>query len=381
VSARDDRVIVIGAGVIGLACAWRLRQRGLPVTVVDPAPGRGATWTAAGMLAPVTELGYGEEALLQLNLASAQRYPAFAAELSAATGLDVGYRTSGTVQVAWDAADLQTLTDLHALHERVGLASGLVTGRELRALEPALSTGLPGALVVPGDHQVDNRALHAALLEAVVRAGVELVAHPAAGLITAGETVTGVELATGDRVDGERVVLAAGAHSRQIAGVPPELLPPVRPVKGQTLRIHLDQPVLGRIVRGLVKGSPVYMVPRGNGDLVIGASSEEVGFDTRPRTGAIYDLLRDAFALVPALSEAEWLEVSTGLRPGSPDNAPVIGASGLTGLFLATGHYRNGMLLAPVTADAIAAVVCGEPMERAVAEFGPDRFTPTGAAR
>jgi glycine oxidase len=152
-------------------------------------------------------------------------------------------------------------------------------------------------------------------------------------------------------------------------------------VKGQTVRLRPSGPApIGRVVRGLVKGSPVYLVPRATGEVVVGASSEEAGFDARPRSGAIYDLLRDAFALVPALSEAEWLEVSTGLRPGSPDNAPIIGSTSLPGLIAATGHYRNGVLLAPLTADAVAAIVCDEPVDPLLAEFGPHRFEPARAA-
>ena len=380
-SASTD-VAVIGAGVIGLACAWRLRQRGLSVTVVDPAPGRGASWTAAGMLAPVTELHYGEEALLQLNIAAAQHYPAFVAELEAATGTDVGYRRCGTVQVAWDAADLRSLTDLAALHARLGLASEVIGPRELRQREPALAGGLPGALAVEGDHQVDNRALHAALLAAATAAGVVLLAEPVSALLRTGDAVGGVITAAGTPVPAAAVVLAAGAHSRQLAGVPDDALPPVRPVKGQTIRLRTaGEPLLHGVVRGLVKGSPVYLVPRENGEVVVGASSEEVGFDVRPRGGAVYDLLRDAFALLPPLSEAEWVEVSTGLRPGSPDNAPLVGATSVPGLVVATGHYRNGMLLAGVTADAVTALVTAAPVDPLFAGFGPMRFQPSEAGR
>jgi glycine oxidase len=372
-----SEVVVVGAGIIGMACAWRLAQRGRSVTVIDPAPGSGATWTAAGMLAPLTELHYGEEALLRLNLIAAQGYPEVIAELEAATNRDVGYLRCGTVQAAWDAADLATLRDLHARQNSLGLRSELLTQRELRRLEPGLASGLPGALFVENDHQIDNRALHAALFRAALDAGARFVTEPVAALLTTGGAVTGAATAEGHEFRADSVVLAAGAHSRHVAGLPEDALPPVRPVKGQTLRVRTTGAApISRVVRGLVKGSPVYLVPRANGEIVVGATSEEVGFDARPRTGAVYELLRDAIALLPELSEAEWLEVSTGLRPATPDNAPIVGPSSTPGLIVATGHYRNGVLLAPITADAVAALVNGEPVPAALEPFGPDRFEP-----
>jgi glycine oxidase len=346
-------VIVVGAGVIGLSIAWRLQQRGLIVTVVDPAPGSGASTTAAGMLAPVTELNYGELELLRLGVESARRYPDFAAELEAASGLDIGYRQCGTVVAAWDGADIAGLRDLHALQTALGLKAELITGRELRSLEPALAPGLPGGLFAADDHQVDNRRLHAALWRVVG----SVVAQPVTALVRSGDQVTGVRLGNGETRSAATVVLAAGAWSGALAGVP------VRPVKGQTLRLQLpDQPPLTHIVRGSVKGSRVYIVPRADGEIVVGASSEEVGFDLHPRAGAIYELLRDAQSLIPVLGEARFGEVSTSLRPAAPDNAPIIGPSPeLDGLVLAVGHYRNGILLTPITADLVADLIGSNP--------------------
>jgi glycine oxidase len=350
-------VIVVGAGVIGLGIAWRCRQRGLTVTVIDPAPGSGASGTAAGMLAPVTELHYGEQALLGLSLDSAARYPDFVEQLQAETGHDVGYRRTGTVSVAWDAADLSALWDLHAFQLEQGAEAELLTGRELRRLEPALAPGLPGGLLVAGDHQVDNRRLHAALL-----ATVTVIRSRAIGI---GDR--SVTLEDGTTLTAGNVVLAAGAWSAALTDVA------VRPVKGQTLRLRTDPGLLTHVVRGSVKGFPVYAVPRADGTVVVGASSEENGFDLRPRAGAVYELLRDAQSLVPALGEAELLEVSTGLRPGSPDNAPVIGRRA-DGLIIATGHYRNGILLTPVTADGVAELIAGGALPEALAPFTPNRF-------
>jgi glycine oxidase len=367
-------VIVVGAGVIGLGIAWRCAQRGLDVTVLDPAPGSGASGTAAGMLAPVTELHYGEQALLNLNLDSAARYPAFADELAEATGLSVGYRRTGTISVGWDGADLASLRDLQAFGRTLGLSTELLTSQDLRRLEPALSPGLPGGLLAPDDHQVDSRALHAALLTAAEVAGARIVSQRVAELRYESDRAVGVRLDGGSRLDAPTVVLAAGAWSPAIAGLPSGQVP-VRPVKGQTLQVRLDGgPLLTHVVRGTVHGSPVYLVPRDDGRIVIGATSEEAGYDLRPRAGAVYELLRDAQSVLPVLGEAEFLEVSTSVRPATADNAPLIGPSAVDGLILATGHYRNGVLLTPVTADSVAAFVTGEPPPDVVAAFTPARL-------
>lgn len=336
-------VAVVGGGIVGAAIAWRLATNGAAVTVIDPNPGLGATYAAAGMLAPVTELHYGEERLLRLNLASARRYPDFVAELEAATGANVGYNRTGTVVAAWDGADLAALRDLAKLHADVGLRSELLTARELRGLEPSIAAGLPGGLYAGDDHAVDPRRLHQALL-----ASATVVRQPVVAVADGTVTTAG-----GDVVSAGTVVVAAGARSGQIDGVPPL---DVRPVKGQTLRLRSARPVIEHVLRGSVRGVPVYLVPRDNGELVVGATSEDAGYDERPRAGAVYDLLRDAQHLLPAVLEMELVEVSTGLRPGTPDNRPIIGAI-RPGLVVATGHYRNGILLAPITADAVAELV------------------------
>ncbi len=367
-------VIIVGAGVIGLGVAWRCAQRGLDVTVVDPAPGSGASTTAAGMLAPVTELHYGEQSLLKLNLDSAQRYPAFVDELTAVTGLEIGYRRTGTVSVGWDAADVAGLRDLRAFGQTLGLSTEMLTSQDLRRLEPALAPGLPGGLLAHDDHQVDSRALHAALLTAAEVAGAVIVPLRASELRCEADRAVGVRLGDGRELDAPLVVLAAGAWSPQIGRLPAGQVP-VRPVKGQTLQLRLaGGPLLNHVVRGAVSGSPVYVVPREDGRVVVGATSEDVGFDLRPRAGAVYELLRDAQALLPVLGEAEFLEVSTSVRPATADNAPLIGPAALPGLILATGHYRNGVLLTPVTADSVAALVAGDPLPDVVRPFTPARF-------
>ena len=370
-------VVVIGGGVIGLGIAWRCAQRGLQVTVVDPAPGSGASSAAAGMLAPATELHYGEQALLQLNLDSSRRYPDFAAELAAASGQDVGYRASGALVAAWDDADLASLRDLQSFGSSLGLATELLTSREIRRREPALASAVAGGLYAPDDHAVDNRRLHAALLQAVRISGGELRRERVVALETSAARVTGVRTESEHAISADTVVLAAGAWSDQLPDPGGVALPPIRPVKGQTLRLRVPgPPLLRHVIRGTIKGSPVYLVPREDGELVVGASSEEVGFDLEPRAGAVYELLRDAQSLVPLLGEVQFVEVSTSVRPGSPDNAPIIGPSSNPGLVLATGHYRNGILLTPVTADGIADLITTGSLPDVLAGFGADRFLP-----
>lgn len=371
-------VLVVGGGIIGLVIAWRAAQRGFATAVVDPEPGGGAARVAAGMLAAVTELHYGEQTLLGLNLESARRYPDFAAELTDLTGRDLGYRRSGTLAVALDADDRAHLRELHALQRQSGLDSEWLSGRECRRLEPMLAPGVRGGLRVDGDHQIDPRRLADALLAACERAKVVFHRTRAERLSVVRERATGVVTREGVVLGAGQVVLAGGSLSGRLAGVPADILPPVRPVKGQVLRLTVPEryaPFLSRTVRAVVRGSQVYLVPRENGELVVGATSEELGWDTTVTAGGVYELLRDAHELVPGITELPLTEARAGLRPGSPDNAPLLGPTGLDGLLLATGHYRNGVLLTPVTGDALAhALVTGELPEEA-RPFTPKRFS------
>ncbi|KOV68842.1 glycine oxidase [Streptomyces sp. NRRL WC-3618] len=370
-------VVVVGGGIIGLVTAWRAAQRGLATTVVDPVPGGGAAQVAAGMLAAVTELHHGEQTLLGLNLESARRYPDFVAELTELTGHDLGYRRCGTLAVALDADDRAELRELHALQQRSGLESEWLSGRECRRLEPMLAPGVRGGLRVDGDHQIDPRRLAGALVAACERAGVVLRRTWAERLEVRRERAVAVTDSDGDELAAGSVVLAGGSLSGRLAGVPEAVLPPVRPVKGQVVRVSVPQryaPFLSRTVRAVVRGSQIYLVPRENGELVVGATSEELGWDTTVTAGGVYELLRDAHELVPGITELPLTETRAGLRPGSPDNAPLLGPTALEGLLLATGHYRNGVLLTPVTGDALAhTLTTGELPDEARA-FTPRRF-------
>ncbi|WPO74324.1 MULTISPECIES: glycine oxidase ThiO [unclassified Streptomyces] len=374
-------VLVVGGGIIGLVTAWRTAQRGLSVAVVDPEPGGGAAQVAAGMLAAVTELHHGEQTLLALNLESARRYPDFAAELAEASDRgvgDLGYRACGTLAVALDSDDRAHLRELHALQCRSGLESQWLSGRECRRLEPMLAPGVRGGLRVDGDHQVDPRRLAAALLVACERAGVTFHRGWAERLSVVRDRAGGVVLGDGTELHADQVVLAAGSLSGRLAGVPDDVLPPVRPVKGQVLRLTVPKayaPFLSRTVRAVVRGGALYLVPRENGELVVGATSEELGWDTTVTAGGVYELLRDAHELVPGITELPLTETRAGLRPGSPDNAPLLGPTRLPGLQLATGHYRNGVLLTPLTGDVMAHSLATGELPDEARPFTPRRFT------
>ena len=376
-SSRTSDVLVVGGGIIGLVTAWRAAQRGLSVAVADPEPGGGAAQVAAGMLAAVTELHYGEQTLLGLNLASAARYPDFAAELTELTGHGLGYRRCGTLAVALDTDDRAHLRELHAFQRESGLESEWLSGRECRRLEPMLAPGVRGGLRVDGDHQIDPRRLAAALVAACERAGVVFHREWAERLTVTAGRATGCVLRDGTAPSAGQVVLAAGSLSGRLAGVPDEALPPVRPVKGQVLRLSVPRryaPFLSRTVRAVVRGSHVYLVPRLDGELVVGATSEELGWDTTVTAGGVYELLRDAHELVPGITELPLTETRAGLRPGSPDHAPLLGPTALEGLLLATGHFRNGVLLAPVTGDAMAQVLTTGELPDVARPFTPRRF-------
>jgi glycine oxidase len=385
-SASAD-VLVIGGGVIGLSIAWRAAQRGMRVAVADPAPGSGASNAAAGMITPITEAAYAERELFRLGRESQRRYPEFAAELTRLTGEPTGYRQAGTLQVAYDADDLAVLGEYRALQESFGVPTRRLTARECRQAEPMLDPAIRGGLLAAEDASVDPRLLTRALLAAASLAGAEIIRQPAAEILIAGGSraggsragagrAAGALLGDGTQILAPRLVLAAGWSSGSIAGLPARTVPPVRPVKGQILRLRSGSPgLLARSVRGIVRGSLVYLVPRESGELVIGATQEELGADTRVTAGGVWELLRDARTIVPGITELELAEAVAGLRPGTPDNAPVLGPSALPGLVLATGHFRAGVLLAPVTADVITDYLATRRMPDLAAAFTPQRFS------
>jgi glycine oxidase len=376
ISAPRSTVCVVGAGVIGLSIAWQLAESGCRVTLFDPNPGCGATHAAAGMLAPVSESSYGETEVLRLGLESMRRWPRFAADLEQAAQQQVGLRQGGTILVAHDADDARELVRFGELTGREGLSTELLTGRAARALEPALSPRTVAGLEVRGDHSVDNRALVRALLVAAARAGVVVHRSRAVPVVRDGCAVAVTRAGDGSHHPCEVVVVAAGADSSLLPGLPPGTVPPVRPVKGQILRLRGAAGLVRRNVRARVAGGQVYLVPRAGGELVVGATTEDIGPDTRITAGGVHDLLRAATTVVPEVRELELVEACARLRPSTADNLPLIGATSVSGLLLATGHYRGGILMAPATAAAVADLVHGRPCSQAAAACSPARFLP-----
>ena len=374
--------IVVGAGAVGLGIAWRLAQRGQEVVVLDRGePGHGASWHAAGMLAPITEATFGEDALLHLNLVSAAAYPAFLDELGAASGTSLGSGAPGTLFVALDRDQVESLRRLYEFQTELGLPVEWLDGARCRELEPALHPGTRAG-VRAQEREVDPRALTSALVGALVAAGGAVRAGgEVASLLARAGRIAGVRLASGEELTAGTVVLAAGSWSGAIAGVPAAVAEAVRPVKGQILRLapHLGQEVP---IRHLVRTDDVYLVPRcrpspRTDELVVGATVEERGFDTALTGGGVFELLRAAIEAVPAVRELELAEASAGLRPATRDNLPLLGPAGLggpEGLVLATGHFRNGILLTPVTAAALAQVVVEGTIPDLLAPFLPSRL-------
>jgi glycine oxidase len=366
--------VVVGGGVIGLACAWRAARRGARVRVLErDEVGAGASRVAAGMLAPVGEASWGEEGHMRLALASARSWPSFAAELAADSELEVGYQDSGALYVALDRDDADELQRRFELMESLDLGAEWLRPRMCRELEPGLSPACAAGIHAPRDGAVDPSTLLPSLRAATERAGGEIVAEAevADALIEDGRLV-GVITPDGRDHRAHHVVLATGAWSGAATWLPPEARPPVRPVKGQilTLRGALEQPLCSRIVAT----ERVYVVPRPDGRVVVGATVEERGFDVQVTAGGVHELLREAYRVLPDVAELELVETRAGLRPGTPDNAPLIGPGAIDGLVLATGHYRNGILMAPVTADAIAAQLVSEPPPNDVRVAHPGRF-------
>ncbi|HWG00587.1 MAG TPA: glycine oxidase ThiO [Trebonia sp.] len=382
-------VLIVGGGVIGTAIAWRAAiDNGQQVTIVDPgADSDKASLVAAGMLGPVSESVFGEENLLNLNLLAIGRFPGFAAELEQETGQRTGLRTEGTLSVAYDKDDLAALRRLAAFRRGIGLETTELDSRECRRREPFLSSNVQGGLLATGDLSVDNRRYTRALTAAAAAAGVRTVPGKVAS-VTGGA----VTLASGQVITARSVVVAAGWATSEIEGVPEAIRKAVRPVKGQLLRLRHPRdlpPIATHTLRALVQGRDIYIVPRADGELVVGATQEERD-DTDATAGAVHDLLRDAMTALPAISELNLAEIDVGLRPGSVDNGPVVGpaspagpagpsdpASGGPpgdGLIVATGHFRNGILLSAATADAVAALLRGEAPAPQWAPFTPGRL-------
>jgi glycine oxidase len=379
-NASKASIAVIGGGVIGLGVAWRLAQRGASVQVFDrSAAGAGASHAAAGMLAACAEAEPGEEGLTALGRESQARWPAFAAELLDVSGVDVELRPEGTLLVALTADDQARLTHQLVFQQKLGLPLHWISAAETRRREPHLAGKLAGAVFSPEDTQVDNRKLVAALRLAAEAAGAIVNEYRAVKAISSrGGRAEGIVLADGTKVAADKVVLAAGAWARSIEGLEPELRPPVRPIKGQMLALRMDPaaPLLSHVLWA----PGAYLVPRRDGRLLVGATVEEKGYDASLTAGGMLSLLEAAWRAVPAIEDLPIDEMWVGHRPGSRDDAPILGAGPLDGLVYATGHHRNGILLAPITADTIARLALDGVVDEAIRPFGIERFGSLAAA-
>ncbi|OUZ12857.1 glycine oxidase ThiO [Aeromicrobium sp. PE09-221] len=361
-------VIVVGAGIIGLTTAWRLVERGWDVTVYDPAPASGATRAAAGMLAPASEIVWGQPSLYPLMVESARRYADLVERLVPGRAADVGYLPTETLVVAFDHADRAALDELTALQASLGLRAVRVSSLAARRLESALAPGIAGGVSLPDDHQIDPRALCAALLEVL---GDRVIRSEVAGILREEDITTGVRLADGAEHRSGQVVLCTGLTS--LPGVPSLAL---RPVYGDILRLEPSRgtrPLLTRTVRGLVRGRPVYLVPRRDGSLVVGATTREDD-DPRPSTEGVHRLLDDAWRLVPGVLDTRLVETMTRARPGTPDDIPLVGRLD-PGLVVSTGYFRHGILLAPLGSKVTADLVDRAPVDPVtLATLDPHRF-------
>jgi glycine oxidase len=356
-----------------LSIGWRLAQAGCAVDVYERGKaGHGASWAAAGMLAAGLEAEPGEQALLALNRESQAMWPDFAAELEQASGMAVNLKREGTLMLALTRDDAARLKFNFDFQRSLGVGVEWLSAAETRKREPHLSPHLAAAIFSAGDHQVDNRLVVTALARALVKAGGTLYEETRIDAVeTAGGRVTGVRV--GERVHAaDIVVLAAGAWSNEIAGLPRNSVPPVRPVKGQMLAVQMDP--AAPLIRHVLWAAKAYMAPRADGRLLIGATVEERGFDPQLTAGGMLALLEGAWRALPGIEELPIVEQWTGFRPGSRDDAPILGASGVEGLVLATGHYRNGILLTPITARAMAHYILTGETETAIRPFGLDRF-------
>ncbi len=371
-------VAVIGGGIIGLSVAWQLLRAGVETIVLEKnVVGKAASWAAAGMLAPLAEVGFEELEFLKLGRESLAMYPTFLAELDADSGIAVPLDRRGTLMVSLDRDDTAELRRLFEFRKKLSLPVRWLSGAEARDEEPLLSPKVAAAINLPDDYQIDNRELLVALEQAVLKRGGKLYEQtPVKKIIVESGRAVGLQIDAGEQrqIRATKIVVAAGCWSSLIGGIAQDMLPPVRPVKGQILTLRMTTDI---VLTKVIRSPRVYLAPKFDGRLVIGATSEEKGFDTAPTAGAQLLLLEEAFDAVPAVYELALEETRVGLRPASRDNEPLIGESPIAQLYYATGHYRHGILLAPATSYAIAAMLTKKKVSEALAPFSPSRFRNT----
>jgi len=369
----DRDVLIVGGGAIGLGIGFELVRRGTPVTIFErDRAGRGTSYQAAGMLAPDAEIEFEELELYGFNRESLRRWPDFADRVGAASGQSVDYRDEGTLIVADDRDAAEALERLYAFQQEQGLDVEWLTGEEAREIEPFVAPRLSAAVFAPSDHQVDNRRLVDALRTAFEAEGGTLHEETPVEAVVPDSDAPAVRTDDGERVAADRVVVAAGVWSRELDGLAPDATPPVRPVKGQMIQMHRTRPF---DLRHVVRGPEAYLAPKSDGRIVMGATSEEMGFDTTVTAGGLYDLLEGGWEVVPGIRDLPVDETWAGLRPASRDHAPLLGETTAPGVLMATGHYRHGILLTPITAEEMARLIRTGETSDWLQPFSPLRFS------
>ncbi len=368
----NKTIAIIGGGVIGLSIGWQLIRRGRNVEIFESSEaGKGASWVSAGMLAPVSEAGFEEMDLLKLNLASIEQYPKFADELQEDSGIDIDFRTEGTMMIAVDRDQSERLRRLYEFRKSIELPVEWLTGSEAREREPELSPAIISAVWIPNDYQVDNRNLVKALIGAVKKRGGFLHEHtPVDSIEISGDRLSGISV-NGEKRNYSTVVLANGAWARKMNGLPDDLRPPVRPVKGQILTLRMTDNFGLQIV---IRSPEAYFAPKKDGRLIVGATVEEKGYEMFPTAGGVKNILESAWEAVPGIYDLPIEEINVGLRPSSRDNAPILSDTPVAGLYMATGHYRHGILLTPVTAYEMAELIITGTTSELIKPFSLLRF-------
>ncbi|MDA8271521.1 MAG: glycine oxidase ThiO [Actinomycetota bacterium] len=349
---------VVGGGVAGLSAAFRLAKHGHDITVFDPNPAMGASHAAAGMLAPASEANFSEVPLLRLMQHSNELWPEFAAELEEISRVPVGLRMEGTLVIGYEPNDARDLERLAEFQNELGIEVTRLTRHQLKELEPELGGPFPFAAMIDSDNQLDNRALMKSLLKAIELLGVRLVRQAVKSVHSLGPNIYELYLDDDKIARPEIILLAAGSYLGDIGGLPAPISSSIRPVKGQIIRVQAPSPTLLRhVVRSKTYGKTLYMVPRVSGEIVIGATQEEVGFDMTAKVRPIAEMLTSATLLLPGIGEADFTEQMVRFRPGSFDNAPILGRYEDSNLFLCLGHFRHGILLSAALSKYVSASI------------------------
>ena len=369
-----QRIVIVGGGVIGLSVAWRLAREGAPyrVLLLDAhRAGEGTSRVSAGMIAPIAEAGFEDPGFIRFARLSRERYRSFVAEVSADAESTVALGEEGSLVIAIHRDDVEAMRRVYEHRRHADLPVEWLSGTQARELEPTLTPRVSAAMWIAYDGQVNTRALLPALVRACIRRGVEVrEGARVSRIIVDGDSVAGVEV-NGEGVEADVVVLAAGAWSGTIGGLPADVVPAVRPIRGQILRLKRTHEFTTRHV---VRGPRAYLLPKDDGTVVVGATQEEAGFDATPTAGGIKTILENAWEMVPSIYDLPIERIEVGLRPGTRDHLPLIGPTRVRGLVMATGHFRHGILFAPTTADAVCRGILTGNFGEDVAAFSPDRF-------